>query len=583
MTRPTFAFCWVAWISFAAACADNAGTGFPSMDRPVTSSAATTGGSGGGTGDTTSSTAAGDTVGTGPGSVTTGTGAGGDGTTGATSGSGGAGGAGTSGGAGGTTGGMGGTIGGGTGGMPTFSRPQGTIPNNPMPAGMTNLPRADWQKGLVSPTILDHKHMNYPGVLNGYLSLNGNEEFWFYDVSDPKAPKQLSEYATPNRCAKCGGKGEGEAESQNAPTFMRYGDSFYQVTIAGVGVTIWDVTDQTMPKFVKSIPLEGINYGDFTDAIWGVHWQGDTIYVGGTNTGLHVLDAHDPNNVTFVKRLPTSAFAGVSAGPLFAVGNILVITTPKSNGGIATLDISDPLNPVTLDAFKTGNSYIGQFYRHYVFLQSPVRAWDVLTDPTTISRTPISTLTTDKSEYLSFGDDYLFLGHLRPNAGVSKIDISDPMHMKITERIWGRLDRTVNDDQFALAIGPLVVMTDDQSPYYGAVIGVHSADPDKKAPTVDTIIPRDGSTGVSLKSRIGLSLTDNIELATVNAASFIVRPVGGQPLAGKWSAAWGVVNFDPQEDLKSKTTYEVILPKGGMTDLVGNALAADFKATFTTQ
>jgi hypothetical protein len=496
----------------------------------------------------------------------------------------GAGGAGTTGTTGGSTGGAGpGTGGSGGGPMGGFGRPKGMLPNNPMPAGMVNLPRADWQKGLVSPTILDHKHMNYPGVLNGYLSLNGNEEFWFYDISDPKAPKQLSAYTTPNRCPKCGSKGEGEAESQNAPTFTRYGDQIYQATIAGTGITIWNVTDVTMPKFVKSVPLQGINYGDFTDAVWGIYWQGDTIYVGGTNTGLHVLDAHDPTNVTFVKRIPTSAFAGVSAGPLFAVGNILVITTPKSNGGLATLDISDPLNPITLDAFKTGNSYIGQFYRHYVFLQGPIRVWDVLTDPTAIGTTPLSTLATDKSEYLSFGDDFLFLGHLRPNAGVSKIDISNPKQMKITNRIWGRLDKTINDDQFSIAIGPLLLMGDDQSPYYGAVIGVHATDPDKKPPVVDTVIPRDGATGQSLKTRIGLSMTDNIELVTVNAASFIVRPVGGQPLAGKWSGAWGVLNFDPDDDLKTKTTYEIILPKGGMTDLVGNALADDFKATFTTQ
>jgi hypothetical protein len=467
--------------------------------------------------------------------------------------------------------------------MPVFSRPKGTLPNNPMPADMVNLPREDWQKGLVSPTILDHKHMNYPGVLNGYLSLAGNEEFWFYDISDPKVPKELSAYATPNHCPKCGAKGQGEAESQNAPTFIRYGDEYYQATIAGTGVTIWNVTDQTMPKFVQSIALEGINYGDFTDAVWGVHWQGNTIYVGGTNTGLHVLDAHDPNHVTFATRLPTSAFGDVSAGPLFAVGNILVITTPKSNGGMATLDISDPLHPVTLDAFKTGNSYIGQFYRHYVFLQGPVRAWDVLTNPTTINRTPISTLATPKSEYLSLSDDFLFLGHLRPDPGVSKIDISDPKNMKVTDRVWGRLDRTTNDDQFTIAIGPLLVMTDDQSPYYGAVIAAHATEPDKKPPAVDTVIPRDGSTGQSLKTRVGITMSDNIELATVNAASFIVRPVGGTPLAGKWSVAWGVMNFDPDEDLKSKTTYEVVLPKGGIADLVGNTLAADFKTTFTTQ
>ena len=518
----------------------------------------------GGSGTSGTSTSSGDTVTTGSdttGSGSSTTGAGGDG-------------AGT------TTGGT------GTGGsgsvMIGFSRPKLILPNDAMPATMVNVARTDWRKDLLSPTLMDHHHMDQPTVLNGYLLLNGNEEFFVYDMRDPKAPVLVSQRTTPNRCATCGGKGEGEAES-HMTSFGRYGDSYYQVTTSGKGVTIWNVTDLAKPTFVKSITLEGINYGDFTEAVWGLYWQGDTIYVGATNTGLDILDAHDPNNVTFVKRLPTSAFGGVSAGPVYAVGNILVIMTPKSSGGLATLDISDPQNPLALDALKTTNSYIGQFYRRYVFLQAPVRLWDVLSDPTTISPTPISTLSTAKSEYMSFSDDFLFLGHLRPDAGASKIDVSDPKSMKIVNRIWGRLDRTGNDDQFTIAVGNLLVMCDDQSPYYGAVIGVHATDPDKKPPVVDSIIPKDGSMGQSTKSRVGISLSDNIEFATVNGASFMVRPVGGQPLAGKWGAAMGVVNFDPDEDLKPKTTYEVILPKGGITDLVGNALVEDFKATFTTQ
>ena len=59
--------------------------------------------------------------------------------------------------------------------------------------------------------------------------------------------------------------------------------------------------------------------------------------------------------------------------------------------------------------------------------------------------------------------------------------------------------------------------------------------------------------------------------------------MGGQPLKGTWGAEMGVLNFDPDDDLLPKTTYEVILPKGGITDFVGNALAEDFKSTFTTK
>jgi hypothetical protein len=124
-------------------------------------------------------------------------------------------------------------------------------------------------------------------------------------------------------------------------------------------------------------------------------------------------------------------------------------------------------------------------------------------------------------------------------------------------------------------------MGDDQAPYAGWVIGAFAEDPDTTPPEVDIVIPNDGTT-VAASSRIGVSLSDNIELATVNAASFAVRPVGGEPLSGTYGSRMGVLNFDPNQDL-APGTYEVVLPAGGITDLVGNALATEWKSTFTVE
>ncbi len=468
----------------------------------------------------------------------------------------------------------------------TFDRPKGQLPNIARDPANVDVPRDQWKKDLVSPTMDNLHHHNQPTVLNGYLNLNGNEEFWFWDITDPAKPTQMTEYLTPNRDPVGGPKKEGEAES-HCVSYGRYGDKFYEVTTGGKGVDIWDVTDQKAVKHISQIKLAGIDYGDFTAAVWGLSWQGNYIYVGGTDQGLYILDAHDPLNITLAKQLPTSKFGTVSAGPLDAIGNVLVITTPKENGGIATMDISDPLNPVYMHSIKPAKSYIGQFYRHYVFLQSPLRAWDVLTDPYNIGKAdmPLSSVTTSGSEYLSFGDNNLFLGRLRPDGGATVYDVTDPSKGIIKKStVWGRLDLGgLNDDQFTLMIGNLLVMGDDQEPYAGTVIAQWSAAPDKMAPIVDTVIPRDKATGQSVKSRIGISFTDNIEFVTVNAASFIVRPVGGEPLKGTWGSRMGVVNFSPNEDLKPATTYEVVLPKGGITDLVLNGIAEDFKSTFTTK
>lgn len=499
----------------------------------------------------------------------------------------------TSGSGGGTTAGAGGGPGGPGGVEPDMiTAPEGKLPNMPMPANKINLPRDRWREGLVSPTVEAGHHQNQPIVINGYVQGAGNAEIVFYDIADPANPKLLSRMQSPGFDPRGGPKGVGEAESHQT-SLGRYGDRFYQVTTSGTGVDIWDVTDARAPRHVQLVKLDGINYGDFTDAVWGMYWQGSVIYVGGTNTGLHILDAADPEDVKVVKKIPISQFGGVSAGPLWAVGNTLVITTPKDNGGIATMDISDPMNPVALDFITPSKSYICGLYGKHVYVQSPLRVWDVLTDPTDIgaANAPLATLPDSAfrakgypagSEYMSFSDGYMFLGHLRPDAGVSKIDVRNVHQMSIKSRVWGRLEFENGDDQFSIPVGSLLVLADDELPYRGMVIAAHSTDPDTTPPAVDTVLPKSGATGLSRKSRIGLSLTDNVEIATVHHGSFIVRPMGGQQVKGKFGVYMGIVNFDPDEDLMPNTTYEIVLPAGGMKDLVGNGIASEFKSTFTT-
>jgi hypothetical protein len=96
-------------------------------------------------------------------------------------------------------------------------------------------------------------------------------------------------------------------------------------------------------------------------------------------------------------------------------------------------------------------------------------------------------------------------------------------------------------------------------------------------------IRRNGATSQSTRSRIGISFTDSIELATADRRSLIVRPVGGEPIAGNWGVYTTLLNFDPEGDLQPGTTYEVVLPAGRLTDYVGNGIAEQFISTFTTR
>ena len=385
--------------------------------------AGSTGGSGGAVGAAGSG---GSAAGTGGGASGRG------GAAGATAGRGGS--AGTGSGGSGTAGsGTGGSAAGGTGAAATFQKAAGTIPNSAQPSSKINLAKANWQMGLISPSMQVGHQVNQPTVINGYLAIGGNEEFWIYDVSNPAAPKQLSSFTTPSRTGA-------EAESHTV-SYARYGDTFYMVTIGGKGVNIWDVTSPTAPKHIKAIAIPGTSYGDYTEAVWGVSWQGQYIYIGATNNGIKVIDAANPASAAIVKEVPTSAYGGVSAGPVDAIGNVLVVMTPKDGGGVATLDISDPLNPVRLASTTTDKAYIGMFHRHYVFFIG-LKSFDVLSNPKSIAS--LGSLPTEGSEYMSFQDDYMFLGHVRTEIGgtpgASKITVDDPRGMNVESRIWGRIN-----------------------------------------------------------------------------------------------------------------------------------------------
>ncbi len=433
--------------------------------------------------------------------------------------------------------------------------------------------RADQLYQIISPQMGASDH-NQPSIVDGLLLIAGNATHEVWDIADPFRPVLVSEFQGPHH--------DGEAESHQI-AFARYPDGRrFAVSTSGLGVDLWDLTDMNAPALLSAFELEGIAYGDNTEAVWGLFWQGDYIYVGGTNTGLHVVDARDPSNPSLVTRLPTSALGGVSAGPLFALGNLLVVTTPKDVAGLATVDIGDPANPAVLD-FDTppGASYIGGFYGSHAYLLTPFRTYDVTSDPSNIQL--MGSVDTERVEYMSFGDGFLFLGALRPNPGIFKIPLESPNTLDMSVKIEGREGiLPLNDDQFSIPVGNLVVISDDELDM-GTVLAVHDTARDSTPPTVQYVNPKPGATNQPVTTRIGLSFSDQIDFESVDPSTLVVRPVGGAaPLSGKWGHIQTLVSFWPDEPLEPETTYEIVIPAGGITDLVGNPIADDFTSAFST-
>jgi len=452
--------------------------------------------------------------------------------------------------------------------VPAFSARavDGTIPN-------LTYTQAELFK-QISPK-LSSLHLNQPTVYNGYLILAGNGVHEIWDIANPYAPVKRKTITSPFAA--------GEAESHQVTYSRTTNGTCYMATISGKGLDIWNVTVTTNPVLVTAMQLPNINYGDVAGAIWGMAWQGKYIYAGATVHGLYVIDVSDITQPVHIKTLSQSGLGGVSAGPLFALGNLLVVTTPKDTAGIATVDISNPTDPKLLDSVTGGaHSYIGGFYGGNAFLITPLRTYDVTTDPGNIQLLAQSTV--PASEYVSFADNFLFLGGLRGGTeGVYKYSITNPASPTLIGRFVGR--NSAWDDQFSCPIGNLIAVADDQlvnNQFVGGLLAVHDVNPDTKPPTVMKVFPADSANQQPLLTRIAVSLSEWPEFATVNSSTFIVRPVGGQPVPGSWSCTYTLLNFTPTEPLLPNTTYEIVLPSGGIRDLVGNAIATQFVSMFQT-
>ena len=492
--------------SSASGAAGASATGGSAAGAGGTSTTTGIGGAGSGQGglSATSGTAGSAASGSGGSSTTVGSGgtsAGGSGGPGGVGGStsgrgGGAGGAGATGSGGTAAGGRGGAVAGaggagGTGTTGPFQKAAGTIPNSPQPASTVNLPKADWQRGIISPSLQVGKQIAQPSVINGYLVIAGNEEFWIYDVSNPAAPKQLSSFSTPNRTG-------GEAESHTV-SFARYGNTFYMVTIGGRGIDIWDVTNLMAPRHVKQLAIPGTNYGDYTEAVWGVSWQGQYIYVGATNNGIKVVDAANPAAPTIVDRGSHLAVRRRQRGP--ARRHRQRPGRHDAEGERRRRHPGHQRSDATPDPARVVHD------RHGVHrdVLPALRVPDRRQARGTCSRTRAASAPahrrsgaspTEGSEYMSLpatttcsSDTCAPRSAATP--GASKITVANPRSMRVTSRIWGRLNLgDKNDDQFTIPIGNLLVIGDDQAPYHGWFIAVHQAEPDTKPPVVDTVIPQ---------------------------------------------------------------------------------------------
>ena len=103
---------------------------------------------------------------------------------------------------------------------------------------------------------------------------------------------------------------------------------------------------------------------------------------------------------------------------------------------------------------------------------------------------------------------------------------------------------------------------------------------DTTSPTVISVSPVSGSTGVAINSIITATFSEAMDASTINPSTFTIRN-GGINVDGIVSYRGMTAAFTPLNRLLSSTVYTATITTG-IKDLAGNAIAFNFVWSFTT-
>ncbi|MCL0037060.1 Ig-like domain-containing protein [Dehalococcoidia bacterium] len=107
---------------------------------------------------------------------------------------------------------------------------------------------------------------------------------------------------------------------------------------------------------------------------------------------------------------------------------------------------------------------------------------------------------------------------------------------------------------------------------------------DVTPPTVVSTLPEAGARHVPVDVKISVTFSEDMDAATINAATFTLMTADGTRIAGRvtYDPATRTATFIPYEDLAYGTVYAATITTGAR-DLAGNGLAQEFSWSFTTR
>lgn len=353
------------------------------------------------------------------------------------------------------------------------------------------------------------------------------------------------------------------------------------------GVGFFDVTDPAAPFWASELDLPGYHYPDsYTRLTLSVFWQGDYVYVSGAGNGVYIVDASNPLEPVLAAQYLFTP--GMLVGSFHAFGNTAMAATA---GGTRTvlMDISDPLDPQPIPGgeFNVGDGqgrtrgyYFSNLGGNYgLFARKDVGGGPILYDLSDPGRPRFAgdgPSPEGDGGYVALHENFVFIGD--SNFGA----VWDFTEERAAVEI-GRI-QLAGDFDTLVPIGNVAVASVDDggAPGQATAVVPWQLSPDARGPQIGMTSPRDGDTFQAVSSRVGLVFDEQVEARSAHAGSVRVWTTSGEAVPGRFQVQETVLNFVPDSPLEPDTTYVIEVPAGGVSDLSGNPIEADWSMRFST-
>ncbi|HEY7758693.1 MAG TPA: Ig-like domain-containing protein [Burkholderiales bacterium] len=160
------------------------------------------------------------------------------------------------------------------------------------------------------------------------------------------------------------------------------------------------------------------------------------------------------------------------------------------------------------------------------------------------------------------------------DTGVAGVGLNCLFVVVTSWEIWGI--------PLAMGANSITVTADDGAGNIGRDTITVTRIPDTTPPTVTSVSPANGATGVSTNVVVVVDFSDELAAATINAATMTLTTGGNPPVPATISVGAFSAALRPSSPLSGGTMYQLTLTTG-VQDESGNPLAATFTSVFTTQ